>query len=218
MNNHILIDFDLIKDTDVGIIKVIQQKYNDKKVFKQFLFNSDIICRSALQGRIELNPLDLIVIDDLKEESDDLYNQIISRESEDIIKYASNTNCTKLITSFAKTNLVYITVICKNIYEERYIRSLFNKNDKISIIIETDKSKIDISSYDVLYIKNIKDCLLFKDLKGKNIYIPNYGFNLEHTIKSKENGYIPLMDISILIGDVNRVYIVDLYTDTFLIS
>ena len=218
MNNHILLDFDLFIDTDVGILKTIFRSYNDKNAFKQYLFKDDLTLRSVLHHREVLNPLELITKDEFISESDDLYKQIIEKEEESIIECSSNNNCTKLIKSFAMTNLIYITIRCKNIHEERYIKSLFKGNDKVSTIVETDISKIDISIYDILYIKNIRDCLLYKDLKSKNIYIPDYGFNLEKNITAKDNPLIPLMEVSITIGDVNKIYIINLYSDTFIIK
>ena len=50
-----------------------------------------------------------------------------------------------------------------------------------------DYSRIDISKYDSIFIKNYRDLVKFRDLEGKSIFVGRYRFNQEEE-SNEENG------------------------------
>lgn len=208
MRNNILVDFSLLFDIDLGLIKTIKEGFNNKEVFEQFLFNiDDEYIISQLYLRKEINPLSLIIMDKYKSQCDDLLEQFTSEEHSNIIKNSTKTNAFKLIEAYSISDLVNIDVLCKNISEEQLIKSL-NLN-KVNAIVQDNISLVNIKTYDSIYLKDVKDSLKFKNLKGKHIYVGNYKFNLEK--KDEQENIMPLFEVVSVLADVNEFLIIDIY-------
>lgn len=197
--NNILVDFDLLIDTDFGLLQLIKKEYHDNDFIDTIILKmKDKILLSELLDRKDKNPLSIAFKKQYVDNIDSLYDEFMKNEYESILKYSISTSLLDLMLTYAQSNSCMITVICKNKLEEQII----NKFNIKSIISSFDKVNID--DFDSIYIKDYTKVLSFKRLKAKNIFIGNYKFNLE-------DDCMPLEDISILIADINIVSIIDVY-------
>lgn len=202
--NNILVDFDLVVDTDLGLINMMKKEYNNSEFVLRYLNSmKDKIIIDQLLEREEKNPLSIIIKEEFKDSIDSLYKEFTETEYDNILKYSSVTDIMHLITVYINTGTVHAVIICKNKSEEQLINNL--NIPQLKVIVEKDKSKIDLSSYDSIFIKDYSDILKFNGVIAKNIFIGNYKFNLE------DDNRIPLNDISLIVGKTNLVSIIDVY-------
>lgn len=211
---NVLIPFDLIVDIDMGLAKLIYFQYNNKDFFNTQYIENDNLIKQLLLFREEENPLHEIYKypDDFKT-INDLYQQFMTKEYKNILSVSNNTDLIKLlfVSNMNKDKLVIITVLCKSQDE---VNILAERNIPCEIIIEPDKSKIDLSKYQSIYVKNLKDLDLYNDkqLYSKNIFVANYGFNVMIEPKTK----MILLNISkcekYIKGRHNDFYIFSLYS------
>lgn len=193
----LLIPFDMVVDTDYGIIQVVKEKYlNNKYMNKNIItaMNEENILFSMLIGRQDPNILKLLLNPEYKASADNLYKQIKDDNYVDIIDKSCVTNITVLIEQYLKTNLIDITIWCRNGIEKKFI----NKEiPKINVIMANNLSMIDLLPYDGIFLKDIRDA---KNLNttGRTIYIGNYRFNYEQPPEDQNirtigplMGYVP---------------------------
>ena len=202
--NNILIEFDMVIDTDYGLIKMIKDKYNNPEyIDKKYLdlVENNVLIYSLVKRDIK-NPLSLIINDKYKDSINKLLNEFYDNEYKNILEYSHKTNIYDLINIYLMTNQISINILCKNVLEEQFIS---NMDINITPITENDYSKINIDKYDCIFIKDFNNILKFKDVKVKNIYIARYSFNLE-----KDN-QTPLKEISDEIKEGNLFFIIDIY-------
>lgn len=205
--------FDLIIDTDVGLLKFIQKEYNNPKVFIPGILNErDVnILKMIMIDRIHYNPLKAIMIEgtDAYNNADSLYEQFIENHYEEILKLSSQTALFDIIRrSSSIGDTVKFDILCKNELERDMIISRF-KRFKInpSVKIVSDLSKYDVSYYGSIYVKDIRDALFFPKFEGKNVIIGNYKFNCENNLP-----LVPNKDINTkLILRSNVVKLIDMY-------
>lgn len=218
INNNILVDYNIIVDTDVGLYYLLQSKYNNPEYIKTEMLTLDkpgaVI--KLMWEREDLNPLKMFLKDDYIDNADKLYNELLNTEGEFIDLNSNLYKTFNMFFTFLNTNLIDISIFCKNEQQENTIKQLFRNSNKLNIIKYEKLEDIDISRYDSIYIKNFKDILKFKNLYKKNIYIPTYQFNLESNFKSDiYNSVIknrmPIMDICIVIGKMNKIELINMY-------
>lgn len=203
-SNNILVDFNMVVDTDLGLINMMKREYNNTEfVLKYINSMKDKIIIDQLLERKDKNPLSIIIKDEFRDSIDNLYKEFIETEYDNILKYSSTTDIISLINVYINTGAVHVDIICKNKSEEQIINNL--NIPQLKVIVENDKSKIDLSNYDTIFIKDYSDILNFTEVVAKNIFIGNYKFNLE------DDNRIPLNDISLIVGKTNLVSIIDVY-------
>lgn len=207
--NNILIDFNLLIDTDYGLIKLIKTEYSENEFINVLLSKMrDKIILGELVSRKDKNPLYIALNKDYKESADSLYKEFMESEYDSILKYSISTSLLELILTYIETNSCTVTVICKNKSEEQIINKY-----KLKAIISDNYADIDISEFDSIYIKDYREILEFQFLKAKNIFIGNYRFNLE------EDNYTPIKEVSLLVGDINIISVIDVYnSNKYIIS
>lgn len=207
--NNILIDFNLLIDTDYGLIKLIKTEYYENEFIDILLTKMrDKIILGELVSRKDKNPLYIALKKDYKDSADSLYKEFIESEYDSILKYSISTSLLELILTYIETNSCTVTVICKNKSEEQIINKY-----KLKSIISDNYANIDVSEFDSIYIKDYREVLQFKALKAKNIFIGNYRFNLE------EDNYTPIKDVSLLVADINIISVIDVYnSNKYIIS
>lgn len=208
---NVLIESSMIIDSDFGIIRVLNNKYNNANfVNSKMVAAPDKVLLGELIFRDNINPLYSFIKSEYTNSVEDLYLEILEKEAEEIVNQSIITNIKNLIDSFILSKTIKINISCRNIYEKQLIEKTFN-NDKNIITIVDDIENIDIKNINNIYIKNYKDILKFKDLKGKNIYIPLYKFNYDSISKNKN--IVPLREISMLIP-YSTVSVIELYNKT----
>lgn len=205
--------FDLIVDTDVGLLKLIQKDYNNPKIFIPGILNErDVnILKMIMTDRGYYNPLKGIMIEGTKayENADSLYDQFMEKHQEDILKLSTQTSLFDIIRrSSSMGDAVKFDILCRNELERNTIMSRFRKF-KItpSVKIVDDLSEFDPSQYGSIYVKDIRDALLFSKFEGKNVIIGNYKFNCENNLP-----LVPLKEVAAkLLLRSNVIKMIDIY-------
>lgn len=204
MGNNILVDFNIVIDTDLGLINMMKKEYNNTDFVLDYINNmKDKVIIEQLLERTNKNPLSIIIKEEYKDSIDNLYKEFLEMEYDNILKHSSVTDIMNLMNTYINTGAVHVDIICKNKLEEQLINNL--NISQLKVIVEKDRSRIDLSDYDTIFIKDYSDILNFKGVIAKNIFIGNYKFNLE------DDNRIPLNDISLIVGKTNLVSIIDVY-------
>lgn len=204
------VPFDMVIDTDLGLWKLIQDQYSDNIFFYEGLIKDRDMnhMKYMITSRTDKNPLKILLKDKYQNSADSLYEQFMNTEYDKILNLSVNTAIYDMICkSKGVKDILRYTILCKSQQEVDEARKRF-KRHKVDIhtIIYEDLKDVDISSYGSIYIKNIDDFFLYKNVGGKNIIIGNYGFNLEDGISN-----IPLAKQSLEISKLNVVQIIDMY-------
>lgn len=187
----ILIPFDLIVDIDYAIIQEVKENYMETQYMNKELLEriDDNNIFSMLVGRKCVNIMELLLAEDYKGAAANLYKELIEEDYLALINKSCITNVTNLLDEYIKTDLVNINILCKNITEEQYIK---NNIKKINVITSTI-DKLDLSQYDGIFLKDIRDA---KGLNtaGRTIYIGNYRFNYEEFSNENKGKVLPLVE------------------------
>lgn len=201
--NRVLVGFNMLFDTDVGLLYTIRDKYNSPEIFKSDYLNN--VSKEALLTELinmeKDDPLSIILRDDVNIDKESLYSQLYNEEYESILSNSVCTNVTSLLQLSKSTGTVDITVLCKNEYEEHLISS---KMPGYKIIRFSRALSLDM--YDTLYMKSIYDISKFVIVQAKNIYVSNHRYNFEDY-----DNFIP---IGTICGDwieMNKFSVIDLY-------
>ena len=187
--NNILVPFDLLMDTDKGVLRVVNKKYNDKRYFNTSRikdtngeFLQEDILNFLIKYRIHVNPLYMITDEDhmKKEDIDDIYKQIIDEDYEEVLRLSTRTPLLKAFNAgtLHQDSPLKITVLCRNKMELEYLKELEFKCKTLLIKDNKDLVNIELKDYKYIYIKNAEDLLDFKYMTGKVIYIATYRFNM----------------------------------------
>jgi len=206
------VTFDMVIDTDIGLLKFIQKNFNNPKIFyKSILDERDIIfMKHIMTERENKNPLLAVMIDNTKyiSDADSLYNQFMTQHYEEILELSVTTGMFDIIRrSYGVNDVVRFDIICKSECEKDLIIKRFNKyHIRPSVKVVESYDKIDILPYGSIYVKDIRDILLFPKIECKNVLIGNYKFNFE---LGKQN--LPLAEVAEKIIIDNPIQIIDMH-------
>lgn len=204
------VPFDMIVDTDLGLWKLIQDRYNKNIFFYEGLINIRDMnhMKYMITSRMDKNPLKVLLKEEYFNSADSLYNQFMEDEYNRILELSTNTAIYDIICrSKGVRDVLRYTILCKTQQEVDEIHKRFKRhNVDVNTILYDDLKEIDVSPYGSLYIKDIDDFFLYNNVGGKNIIIGNYGFNLENGVPNT-----PLAEQSLLISKLNVVHMIDMY-------
>ena len=202
-----LIPFDMIIDTDVGLICTILKKYMNSDVFIKEFFNKKI-CQLVydLYLRKVENPLRMCLKEQYIGKADIFYEQFMEQEYDSIINYSVFTEFYRLIRAYTNETDIRPTILYKN--ERERIELLKHENTKKCTSISVNCiNASNIKNYNQFYFKRIEDVTPFLGLiKNKTIYFANYGFNKNDDGNIKDNGEI------FLLSEDNVINIIDVYS------
>lgn len=199
--NKILAEFEFLIDLDMAIFKYIKEEFNNPQYVNQDIIklNDENEIIKLMLYRENIDPLT-----DLLPEYDTLplYKDIMKERMGDLLKYAKASDIFGLMVTFLReASSVSIDILCESQTQSDFIKSL---NPDLNTIIKSRKN-VPVDNYDIFYIKNYPNVLLYPSLKGKHIYIANARYNME------SNKNIPLLSVSVLCADINTVHTIDLY-------
>lgn len=203
---ELLIDFNCLIDTEIGLIQLIRDNYLDPDVFNvKLLKSSSFKLLSLLINRKEYNPLYLIANDNIsKQDLDDYYKEFVDTEYENILKKSYITEMERFISLSISEPSIHVTFLCKSPIEIEILKSINSlKRVKYSTIIAGEK---DTSIYTSYYFKYITDDLNNYIYKFKNYYFSSYKLNFDDEMKFIKREYIDKINS---IG--GEVYSMDLY-------
>lgn len=175
---NVLIPFNMIIDTEMGLLKLIQFDYNNTEYFYPGIINGDDTFKKyVLLTRNERNPLCVAVKDEKMDCADDLYKQFIEKEYSSILQLSPPT-ALRDVGAILRTSIdkvVKINILCETDDE---IELLVNRQVPYDDIVKGTPETISISQYNVLFVKDTKDLTRYKDVEGKEIYVADYEFNI----------------------------------------
>ena len=199
---NVLVPFDVIIDIDMGLLKLIEYDYHNEDFFLKGILNTtETNQKYFLMSRSIVNVVEALLTVEDKELADDLYRQFIEKEYDQILKLSCNTSICDL-TLLLRSNMnqvVRMTIMCNNEQE----RDLIQKR-KISCFdtIISSPEKINLDKYGTLFVKNVYDLDKYRNVEGKSIYVPSYGFNV--TINPELPDPLLPKDILLKYGNLNE--------------
>lgn len=205
----VLMPFNVLIDTDVGLWNLIQFDYrNDIFFLKGMLDMSDTHKKYFMITRDNRNPLMTILSEPDETLANDFYSQFMDKEYDQILKLSPNTDVCKILDVMkkSKSSIIRLTILCKNEKEKEIVLSRKLGHDSIII---GDFSSISISDYGTIFIKDIEDLDKFRHIEGKAIYVANYGFNILMD-KDNINPVLPLDILEKYAGE-NEFYVYSVY-------
>lgn len=168
----ILVDFNMLIDTDVGSCLYLLKNTTKKEYFKDNInYWSYLFIKYQVITRKDENPISVLFKEEYQESSNNIYNELKNSKWGDIIDVSPLTDITAVILAMATNNEFYeIYINCKNKYEKDKIIKEFNNVFKI---VENEQ---DFVKYVSLYIHDLKD-IFGKKLMGKVVFLYDYALN-----------------------------------------
>lgn len=176
-----LIPFNCIIDTDVGLLRLIENHYANPDIFNRDFFvehNTTNKLVSAVYLRTDVNPLLLCLKDKNKDKADSLYNQFFKEKYPDILVYSVYTGVFQMCKLFETAEDATASIVYHTDEEKELLDYMGFKNVRL---VSLDKVKqnpgiynqyIFRSSYDQIYLK-----ALVSGIKTKQIYFLDYKCN-----------------------------------------
>ena len=174
----VLMPFDVLIDTDVGLWNLISTDYRNDVFFLPGMLNmTESHKKYFMVVRDTRNPLMTILSEPSEELADDFYNQFMEKEYSNILKVSPNTDVCRVLDVMKKSNssIIRITVLCDNEEQKQEVLDRHLMHDSIII---GKRSTLSLSDYGTIFVKDINDLDKFRHIEGKSIYVANYGFNI----------------------------------------
>ena len=206
-NNSILFEFDSIIDWELSWVEYFRAQYRDlaSEVFNkhEILYESDDDMRfNRIYGSVDL--FESFLNDKYKDQARDIFDGLIQRDGDKILKFAKPTAMQPLIKAYkrAADGVVKTSVRCDTEEQRKYI---LNTLPMTNIIME-QRDQVDMSKYGRIVVGYWKDLIPYKMDEPKSIHILNFRENLHpHSIKEVHP------EIIILFGDVDEIRLVSAY-------
>lgn len=214
--NHVLFDFYSIIDTDVGIARIMNAKYNNPTITNQSILGKDLETYKILMlNRKYINPLMMFLNESYRSEADGLYVELTHTEAfKEVLSMSITTSIFDIVRNSMGMPGISPTILCWNEMQAEYIKSLINDVD---VIIHSETEPLDISDYDTLIFKFPYPNSMFRcgngAVHGKNIYICRYRFNMSEDDKNKLG---ITNEVKLYHMNVNAFYIIEVYADASL--
>lgn len=189
-----LVPFELLFDTDFGIIKFLQlttSKEDDTYemlypgILEMYSDKDSLLIKHILNKRSLMNPLSCIFRPEYYGIINEVYDGIMKNHLPDILRFSCKTNLLDMVFTSIGTHgdeLKFI-IVCNNEMEIEKISNYAELvNLPVTAILSKDK---DYNKCDTIYCKNIYNDLedmKAKNIAGKNIIIADYAFNVDEQL------------------------------------
>ena len=168
----LIVDFDILMNYDYAYIKTMSSNYASEQVSDISDVSLEDIYES-LVNRDNINPLHLILSEDIKDSADSLLEELKDKYNDEIMcNLITNVNVFNVCNEWYKNKMVELTVCCKNQTEQQIIKELFGYDT----ILEEDVNYNDYDTFMVNYYKKIVDYP--KRYTGKSVYLAMTHYNL----------------------------------------
>lgn len=173
--NKILIPFDCLFDTDIGVFRVISKHYANNSVFNLELLNKDGELRDRLKDYN--NPLELVIRDDYKHKANDFYLEFLTKEMKKInLESMPIKQMIDFVSKIEATKMGLITFIAIDDTQKEILQRIFNNP-----VIKGNYESIDVKGFDIVFVKRLSNANFFKNVEGKYIYTFDYSYNVDRT-------------------------------------
>ena len=176
-----VIPYDLILDTDVGLYRLLKERYRNDEVFATSPLDLPLpYMLTFLVNRAEVNPLLTIARDNRdKELYDEYYRQFMEEEIDFILSNAVTTTVYNFIAENARDKFIKTVVWAPNDHiVDMLKRGDPNTFNNISFRVTPTYEECFKEIDQPLYVKNILDLAIkFDYYEAKVVYLANYGFN-----------------------------------------
>lgn len=200
-----LIDFSVLFDTDIGCCLYLFQK-SKRDFFEPYIFDATYnYIRYMVLTRKEKNPIKFMFKREYKENADRIYNQLLEKKWEDVVKRSPITDILKLILSLKVSNIADIVINCRNEIEKNRILTYINNDLEVKI------NETDLTQYFVIYAHDIED-LLKLNLKEKVVNLYGYARNYA----GKDIRTDSLSELCVLFANTTRFTIIPPFSDFIL--
>lgn len=211
LTSNILIDFECCVDTDIGLIRLIKDKYQDRRVFNIDKLTDDfknIIL--SLINRDNINPLSVISNKDISEEDlYDYYVEFMTEEYDEILKRSVTTELVTLINLLDSETSVNVTILCESEIEEELLKKDKSFN-KCNILVH-DRDEVYLNKYSTFIFKYITNNVNEFIAPYKNYYFSKCKINFDDNFNPISPGII-----NKIIYNGGSVEIIDLYNKSYL--
>lgn len=177
--SNILVSFDSIIDTDIGLMRLIKSDYNTDFFYKSIVDSPEYIWRDLLNRRNVPNPLSIIMDDETDEEfeqCEELYNQFMEKEYSKILDLSPTGALANIVkNNIYSKDLLQLTVLCKNEMEKNILTV---KDVQYHEAIIAERKTIYPKKYEVIAEKNIWNYDEYIHLERNTLLVPDYRFNI----------------------------------------
>lgn len=179
-STNILVSFESIIDTDMGLMRLIKSDYNSDFFYKSIVNNTEDFQHLVLNLRTHPNPLSILMDVENEEQYEqmiDLYNQFKDQEYQKILDLSPPGTLNKIISAnMYSKDLFNVSVICNNQAEADILGI---KEIQCNEILVRDKKDVSLKKYQVIAVKDVSELDDYLKVERKNIYVPDYRFNVK---------------------------------------
>lgn len=216
---NMYIEFEMIVDTDFGLLRFIAENFADERMFYIDTLNEDDnLIKGMLYERESYNPLVVPAIDESNmEKLNSLYDQFMDRYRKEILLDSVPTDiCTLANNLIISDSNTFVSILCKDEMEEKIVNALLpeHRKDKDWDIIfydPEDSNGIDIELCDALCIKYSKNLFRYNNIEGKTLYIADLLCNFDIAMWDNDRTKFPNLD-SIIYIENNDVKFIEMYS------
>lgn len=177
--SNILVSFDSVIDTDIGLMRLIKKDYNTDFFYQGILDSPEYIWKHLLELRPVPNPLYIIMDDETEEQTEtmnNIYKQFMEEEYKKILELSPLGPLALIANAnMYSDNLLSLTVLCKSQMEKDILKI---KEVKFHEAIISDRKDIYTPKYEVIAEKNVWDLNQYVNLERNTLMIPDYRFNV----------------------------------------
>lgn len=192
-----LIPFNCLFDTNVGLIKLIYQEFNDSSVFDKNTLDSldtNFKVTKFVYNSTSSNILLDIMIDKDKDIADEYYKQFMEEEYADILRNSVITDIFHLFEAMLYQRDIRVTVFCERFEEINFLHEYVSQ-DIDAILLDEVKNHFDL--YKQFYFKSCSGDYYFNSIsraiRKKAVYILDYPKNFNDDGEFLINDYIKSM-------------------------
>ena len=205
-DNALLVEFDFVVDIDIAIWKFICGRFGTSDLIDKDLssITDDDEIRYILLSRPMQNPLELLIPG---QDTNKLYSELITdrKQFEGLLKYSEPYSTFGLMVTFLRAaSSVAIDILCRDDVEANHVKSL---NPILNTVVYPSKGSIPLHEYSAIYLKYFKNAVDYPPIAGKHIYIPMAQYNMQPNMNTMD------LTMTSLLGDNNRIHLIDLYQD-----
>lgn len=188
-HSYPVIPYDLILDTDIGLYRLINERYKKGDVFATGILEAPLpVQKYFLLNRAYFNPLKSIAYDpDDTETLNDYYEEFFEKELTYILSHSVTTDLYTMLQNAVDEKNVHIKIWCPNDEIANHLMKADAEVFRKAIpVVAKNLGKIIDDINEPVYLKDIRDAIIYnKQVDGKSIFLASYRFNYDDDEKQE---------------------------------